>query len=151
MEIVGLFMAGWGSNNKYALLSAMRAVNQIISYDLPWNEGVFKPMKIVAREGSIVSARYPAPVGQGPIGLLLMQLCRWAGAEVITTDTMPDRLEMSRRLGASLALAVVAILAWLFFKGTPRLDLREADVQFLLPAPLPRRAVRRANATKRSR
>jgi NADH-quinone oxidoreductase subunit H len=36
LEIVGLFMAGWGSNNKYALLSAMRAVNQIISYDLPF-------------------------------------------------------------------------------------------------------------------
>jgi NADH-quinone oxidoreductase subunit H len=36
MEIVGLFMAGWGSNNKYALLSVMRAVNQIISYDLPF-------------------------------------------------------------------------------------------------------------------
>jgi NADH-quinone oxidoreductase subunit H len=36
MEIVGLFMAGWGSNNKYALISAMRAVNQIISYDLPF-------------------------------------------------------------------------------------------------------------------
>lgn len=36
MEIVGLFMAGWSSNNKYALLSAMRAVNQIISYDLPF-------------------------------------------------------------------------------------------------------------------
>ena len=35
MEIVGLFMAGWGSNNKYALISVMRAVNQIISYDLP--------------------------------------------------------------------------------------------------------------------
>jgi NADH-quinone oxidoreductase subunit H len=36
LEIVGLFMAGWGSNNKYALLSVMRAVNQIISYDLPF-------------------------------------------------------------------------------------------------------------------
>src|SRR5687767_14007769 len=36
MEIVGLFMAGWSSNNKYELISAMRAVNQIISYDLPF-------------------------------------------------------------------------------------------------------------------
>lgn len=35
LEIIGLFMGGWGSNNKYALLSAMRAVNQIISYDIP--------------------------------------------------------------------------------------------------------------------
>jgi NADH-quinone oxidoreductase subunit H len=36
LEIVGLFMCGWGSNNKYALLSAMRAVNQIISYEVPF-------------------------------------------------------------------------------------------------------------------
>jgi len=36
LEIVGLFMGGWGSNNKYALLSAMRAVNQIISYEVPF-------------------------------------------------------------------------------------------------------------------
>ena len=43
-------------------------------------------------------------VGQGPIGLLLMQLARWFGADVIATDTMPDRLEASRRLGASVAL-----------------------------------------------
>jgi L-iditol 2-dehydrogenase len=43
-------------------------------------------------------------VGQGPIGLLLTQLCRWAGAEVLASDVMPDRLEASRRLGASVAL-----------------------------------------------
>jgi NADH-quinone oxidoreductase subunit H len=50
MEIVGLFMAGWGSNNKYALLSAMRAVNQIVSYDLPF---VFAALVPVMLAGSL--------------------------------------------------------------------------------------------------
>ena len=50
MEIVGLFMAGWGSNNKYALLSAMRAVNQVISYDLPF---IFAALTPVLLAGSL--------------------------------------------------------------------------------------------------
>src|SRR5919201_506040 len=50
MEIVGLFMAGWGSNNKYALLSAMRAVNQVISYDLPF---IFAALIPVLLAGSL--------------------------------------------------------------------------------------------------
>jgi NADH-quinone oxidoreductase subunit H len=50
MEIVGLFMGGWGSNNKYALISAMRAVNQIISYDLPF---IFISLVPVVLAGSL--------------------------------------------------------------------------------------------------
>ena len=50
MEIVGLFMGGWGSNNKYALISAMRAVNQIISYDLPF---IFVALIPVVLAGSL--------------------------------------------------------------------------------------------------
>jgi len=50
LEIVGLFMGGWGSNNKYALLSAMRAVNQIISYDLPF---IFVALVPVVLTGSM--------------------------------------------------------------------------------------------------
>jgi len=50
LEIVGLFMGGWGSNNKYALISAMRAVNQIISYDLPF---IFAALVPVVLAGSM--------------------------------------------------------------------------------------------------
>lgn len=32
--VVGIFLAGWGSNNKYAVISAMRGAVQMISYEM---------------------------------------------------------------------------------------------------------------------
>ena len=53
------------------LLAGVRAaLLPIIAYDLPWNEGVFRPIEVVTRPGSIVSARFPAPVSQGPLGAM---------------------------------------------------------------------------------
>ena len=66
LEIVGLFMGGWGSNNKYALLSAMRAVNQIISYDLPF---IFAALVPVVLAGSMqMSAIVAAQQGLWYVG-----------------------------------------------------------------------------------
>jgi formate hydrogenlyase subunit 4 len=60
MEIVGPVHGGWGSNNKYALLSAMRAVNQIISYDLPF---IFVALVPVVLAGSLSSPTSRAQPG----------------------------------------------------------------------------------------
>lgn len=35
LVIVGIFVAGWSSNNKFALISVLRMVAQIISYEIP--------------------------------------------------------------------------------------------------------------------
>lgn len=56
------------------------------------------------RKAGVTRGETVLVVGQGPIGLILTQLCRWAGSVVLASDLLPDRLEWGRRFGAEAAL-----------------------------------------------
>jgi NADH-quinone oxidoreductase subunit H len=51
VSVIGIFMAGWGSNNKYSLIGGMRSAAQIISYELP----LILSMIIVAMQAGSLS------------------------------------------------------------------------------------------------
>jgi len=100
LEIVGLFMGGWGSNNKYALLSAMRAVNQIISYDLPF---VFAALIPVVLAGSLqMSAIVTAQEGLwfvaypviGQLGFLAFVVATLAAENRVPFDILEAESEL---------------------------------------------------------
>jgi len=66
---LGVFMAGWGSNNKFSMLGAMRAIAQMVSYELPLIVTVLPVIMIVgslsadaivaAQEGYVVAGIVP--------------------------------------------------------------------------------------------
>src|SRR5207248_3215938 len=63
-----VFMAGWGSNNKYSMLGAMRAIAQMISYELPLIITVLPVVMIVGslNPDKIVDAQGPYVFGFVP-------------------------------------------------------------------------------------
>lgn len=67
---VAVFMAGWGSNNKYSLLGAMRAIAQMISYELPL---ILSAIAVVMMSGSLS----PAAIVEAQAGYSLGFLPNW--------------------------------------------------------------------------
>lgn len=69
ISAVGLMMAGWGSNNKFALLGAMRAVAQLVSYEIP---AVLMLSAMILLNGSMSLTRMiEAQAGLPVVGTLL--------------------------------------------------------------------------------
>ncbi|MFH0941444.1 MAG: NADH-quinone oxidoreductase subunit NuoH [Chloroflexota bacterium] len=134
VSIVGIVMAGWGSNNKYSLIGAMRAVAQVVSYEIPMGLAI---ISVVLMAGSlslsdIVNAQGIPFILLQPMGFLVFYLA--ASAEINRSPF--DLLEAESEIVAGYnieysgmkfalfylveyceALAVSAIITTLFLAG----------------------------------
>ena len=65
---LSVFMAGWGSNNKFSMLGAMRAIAQMVSYELPLIITVLPVVMVVGslRPDAIVAAQGGYSLGVAP-------------------------------------------------------------------------------------
>ncbi|HWI63089.1 MAG TPA: complex I subunit 1 family protein [Symbiobacteriaceae bacterium] len=69
-DVIMIFMAGWGSNNKYSLLGAMRGAAQMISYEVTL---VMSIIGVVMMAGSLrLSDIVDAQAARGPLGWYLL-------------------------------------------------------------------------------
>lgn len=76
LTMISVIMAGWGSNNKYALLGAMRAAAQMISYEIPIVMSLVGIAMIVGslRISDIINWQVSAPIWLivlQPVGFLV--------------------------------------------------------------------------------
>ena len=77
-----VFMAGWGSNNKYSMLGAMRAIAQMISYELPL---IITVLPVVMIVGSLNPDRIVAAQSNYSLGFVphWFVFTPWGGAAFI--------------------------------------------------------------------
>ena len=134
ISTIGIFMAGWGSSNKYSLLGAMRNVASVVSYEIPV---ILAIIGVVLLSGSlsmnqIVLAQNVPFILLQPLGFLLF----FIGACAEINRSPFDLLEADSELTAGFhteysgmkfamfylveyaeALAMSAIITTLFLGG----------------------------------
>jgi NADH-quinone oxidoreductase subunit H len=94
---VGVFMAGWGSGNKYSLLGAMRNVAAVVSYEIPL---VLAILGVVILSGSlsmnqIVTAQDIPYILVQPLGFLLFFIAACAEINRSPFDLMEADSELT--------------------------------------------------------
>ena len=149
VNTIAIFMAGWGSANKYAMLGAMRGVAMLVSYEVPMALGV---VGVLIMSGSlalfdIVEAQTVPFLLVQPLGFLIFV----AAASAEMSRTPFDQIEAESELGSGynteysgikFALLFLAefmapiinamIITTLFLGGTQGFDPVPGQVWFVL-------------------
>jgi NADH-quinone oxidoreductase subunit H len=134
ISVFAIFMAGWSSNNKYSMLGAMRAVAQLVSYEVPM---VLSIVGVVLIVGSLQMSKI---VDQQTVPFILLQplgfFIFFAGAITELNRSPMDQIEADSELTSGYfteysgmkfaafflaeyinALAVATIVTTLFLSG----------------------------------
>lgn len=132
----GIMIGGWASNNKFALMGALRASSQMISYEIPMGMAI---IAIVLMANSL-SVREIVDMQQGfhwnviyqPVGFLIFLICAFAECNRAPFDLPESESELvggyhteysSMKLGFFLFAEYInmfissALIACLFFGG----------------------------------
>lgn len=137
--IYGIVLAGWSSNNKYAMLGGLRSSAQMISYELSMGLGMVVPVMLASSMsiGDIIDAQNSTPVlgwyvFQNPMAALIMAVALLAEVNRAPFDLPEAEQELAAGYHAEYSgmkfalfflaeyigmIAVSAIGAALYFGG----------------------------------
>ena len=113
VSVVGLVMAGWSSNNKYALISTMRVIAQVVSYEIPMALAIIGVVLFAGTlsMNGIVQAQHIPYILLQPLGFFIYFLA--ALAEINRTPF--DLLEAEGEIVAGFNIEYSGIKFALFF------------------------------------
>jgi NADH-quinone oxidoreductase subunit H len=113
VSVVGILMAGWASNNKYALISAMRVIAQVVSYEIPLALSIIGVVLLTGNLSinSIVESQNIPFILLQPLGFIIYFIA--ALAEINRTPF--DLLEAESEIVAGFNIEYSGIKFALFF------------------------------------
>jgi NADH-quinone oxidoreductase subunit H len=134
LAVYGIVLAGWASNSKYSLVGGMRAVAQMISYEIPMGLSLVGVVMLAGsfRLGDIVDAQRPLWFClTQPLGLLIFLTASLAEARRIPFDLPEADSELVQgyhteyssmkfalfQVGEYLDIILVACIATTLFLG----------------------------------
>jgi NADH-quinone oxidoreductase subunit H len=119
LSLLGIFAAGWSSNNKYAMLSALRMVAMSVSYEIPLLLSLLVPAVLAGSFdlGEVVEAQRGLPFVLTPVVGQISFLVFFIAMLAESNKSPFDLVEAESELVAAYNVEYTGIKFGIFFAG----------------------------------